>query len=154
MRSTLQRIDGEYRLLPPKTERGRRTIPLPTFAAEALRAHRDRQEFEARRAGENWSNEFDLVFTTETGRPLHGPNVTRRHLRRLLERAGLPPVRFDDLRHSATSLMIAQGILLTTIQEVLGHASFHTMHDVYAHLSVDLKRDAARAMDAAIGGDF
>ena len=103
--------------------------------------------------------------------PLYGPYITRRFQRILASicddcggrEAGhpdlrghvyhsLPRLRFHDLRHSCASLLLAQGVPLSTIQEVLGHTSYAFTRDVYAHLSDELKRDAATAMDRALGG--
>ena len=99
--------------------------------------------------GQKW-DDYGLVFTGERGQPLYGPNVTRR-FQNILEAAGLPRMRFHDLRHSCASLLLAQGVPLSTIQEVLGHTSYAFTRDVYAHLSDELKRDAAIAMDVALG---
>ena len=149
VRQSLQRIDGEYALVPPKTAQSRRSIMLPAFAVAALRAHRDRQAFERTRAGERWEDR-DLVFTSPTGHPLHGATVTRR-FQKLLAEAGLERMRFHDLRHSCASLLLAQGVPLSSIMDVLGHSSITTTRNVYAHLGDELRSEAARAMDAAIG---
>ena len=146
---TLQRINGVYEYLPPKTTKSRRTIPLPSIAVQALRRHRTRQLEERLRLGQKW-NEQDLVFTGATGQPLYGPYITRR-FQRILQQAGLPRLRFHDLRHSCASLLLAQGVPLSSIQEVLGHTSYAFTRDVYAHLSEELKKDAATAMDRALG---
>lgn len=148
VRQTLQRIDGKYQYLPPKTTKSRRTIPLPVLVVQALRRHRTRQLEERLRLGQKWDDR-GLVFTGERGQPLYGPNVTRQ-FQGILEAAGLPHMRFHDLRHSCASLLLAQGVPLSTIQEVLGHSSHAFTRDVYAHLSEELKRDAASAMDVAL----
>lgn len=149
VRQTLQRIDGEYRYLPPKTEKSRRTIPLPSIATQALRRLRAGSIAGALRAGRQW-DERSLVFTNLDGEPLYGPHVTR-HFQNILGKADLPRLRFHDLRHSCASLLLAQGIPLSTIQEVLGHTSYAFTRDVYAHLSDELKKNAADAIDAALG---
>jgi len=168
IRQTLQRVDGEYVYLPPKTSKSRRTIPLPGIAVQALRRHRTRQLEDRLRRGEKW-DDHGLVFTGANGQPLYGPFVTRRFQRILAstcqdcsggadghaaahEFRSLPRLRFHDLRHSCASLLLAQGVPLSTIQEVLGHTSYAFTRDVYAHLSEELKRDAATAMDSALGG--
>lgn len=90
------------------------------------------------------------MFTSPTGHPLHGPTVTRR-FQKLLADAGLERMRFHDLRHSCASLLLAQGVPLSSIMDVLGHSSITTTRDVYAHLGDELRDEAAQAMDAAIG---
>ena len=152
VRTTLHLVDGEYSLQPPKTEKSRRTIALPLIARDALRRHRTRQLEERLAAGAVWEGaDWDLVFTTPTGRPLHGPTVTRR-FQRLLPEIGLPRLRFHDLRHSCASLLLAQEVDLKSIQETLGHSSITVAMDVYSHLS-DRGRDAvAQRMGAALSG--
>lgn len=149
VRQTLQRLNGKYIFLPPKTEKSRRTIPLPTLAHNVLRRLRTEAIAETLRSGRQW-DEHSLVFRNMDGEPLYGPHVTR-HFQEILKRAELPRMRFHDLRHSCASLLLAQGIPLSTIQEVLGHTSYAFTRDVYAHLSDELKKDAANAMDAALG---
>jgi integrase len=148
VRQSLQRVNGEYELVPPKTALSRRTIVLPNFTIAALRAHRDRQAFERTRAGERWEGR-DLVFTSPAGHPLHGPTVTRR-FQQLLADAGLERMRFHDLRHSCASLLLAQGVPLSSIMDVLGHSSIATTRNIYAHLGDELREEAAQAMDEAI----
>ena len=110
------------------------------------------------------------LFTGARGQALDGPHVTRRFQRILAsvcrlcgaresDHAGaadhdfraLPRMRFHDLRHGAASLMLAQGVPLSTISDILGHSGIRITADTYAHLTDELKRDAANAMDAAFG---
>jgi integrase len=86
-----------------------------------LRSHRVRQ-IEARlAAGAAWRDQ-DLVFTNPVGGPIE-PVLLHRDFQRVLRKAGLPTIKFHALRHSAASLMLAQGVPLKTIQEILGHSS-------------------------------
>ena len=59
-------------------------------------------------------------------------------------KAGLPDMRFHDLRHSAASLMLAQGIPLRSIQDILGHSSIALTANLYAHVGEQLRREAGR----------
>lgn len=159
--NSLQRVPGErvegertaatYQLLEPKTEKSRRGLALPAVAVSALRAQRDRQTFERSAAKLEWANQWDLVFTTPFGKPLHGPTVTRT-FQEQLTKAKLPPMRFHDLRHGAATLMLVQGVPLKVVQEALGHASITVTADVYAHVLPELQRDAANRMDNALRG--
>jgi integrase len=72
-----------------------------------------------------------------------------RAFKALLIKGGLPDIRFHDLRHSAASLLIAQGVPLRTVIEVLGHSTITLTANTYAHLFSEAKRDAASAMDRA-----
>jgi integrase len=78
VRYQLQRLDGQYRLLEPKSHKGRRMVSLPLFASTGLRAHRTRQLQERLLAGADWQgDEWDLVFCTTRGTPLESRNLLR-----------------------------------------------------------------------------
>ena len=81
-------------------------------------------------------NEWDLVFTTELGRPLSGPSVTHR-FQKVLARVGIPKRRFHDLRHSCASFMLAQGVPLRVAMEVLGHADISVTANTYSHVMAE-----------------
>lgn len=70
----------------------------------------------------------------------------------MLQRAHLPHVRIRDLRHTAASLMLAQGIPPKVISEILGHIRIGITLDNYAHLFEPQRREAAEKMDALFGG--
>lgn len=148
VRRQLQRRAGGWRLVPPKTAKGKRTIALPDTAIAALRSHRTRQLEERMRAGPLWT-EHGLVFTRGDGEPLNGQAVTRR-LQAVMERGGLPRKRFHDLRHSCASLLLAQGVPMKLIQVTLGHTSMKTTADIYAHVAPGLREQVAAAMDGAL----
>ena len=93
----------------------------------------------------------DLVFTDSEGRPLHGSSITKR-FQQLLADADLPRMRWHDLRHGAVSLLLAQGVPLTSISDMLGHAGYAITKDTYGALADDLKRETADAMDIALRG--
>jgi len=149
---TVERIgrgrDSKLMLVEPKTLRSRRTLSLPEIAAKALRAHKVRQLEMRLAAGPLWQD-FGLVFTTGKATPVEPRNLYR-DFRRILKRAGLPAIRFHDLRHSAASLMLAQGIPLRSIQEILGHSSIALTANLYSHVGEQLKREAADAIDALL----
>jgi integrase len=145
----LQRVDGEVRLVEPKTIRSRRTLPLPESVIQSLRSHRVRQKEERLKAGEHWQ-EGGFVFTTTIGTPLDPRNVLREY-HAALKRTGLPRFRFHDLRHSCASLLLAQGVQPRTVMEILGHSQISLTMNTYAHVMPSMMRDAADAMDKALG---
>ena len=100
-------------------------------------------------AGSLWV-ETGLVFTTTVGTGLESGNVTK-HLQRILSRHDLPRLRFHDLRHSAASLLLAQGIPSRVVMEVLGHSRIGVTLDLYSHVLPSLLGDAADAMEHALG---
>jgi integrase len=149
--AALQRIKGQGpQLVETKTARSRRTIALPAMSIAALRQHYVRELEERAVAGSRWV-ETGFVFTTRHGRPLDGDNVTR-DFQRLLERCGLPRLRFHDLRHSAASLLLAQGVPPRVVMDVLGHSQIGVTMNLYTKVIPVLLDDAAKAMDRALGG--
>jgi site-specific recombinase XerD len=131
-----------------KTPRSRRALALPAVVAAALAAHRERQARERAAAGEQW-REHGLVFPSSIGTPL-GPRNLTRAFHGLLARSGLARMRWHDLRHSAASILLAQGVDLRTVMEVLGHSQIGVTMDTYAHVTPALGRRAAELMDAAL----
>lgn len=149
VRRQLQRIDGALTLVEPKTEQSRRTVNLPAVARAALTEHRIRQREERRAVGNRWI-EHNLVFPCTIGTPQDVSDVRKRFLA-ILTRAKLPVIRLHDLRHSAASLMLAQGASAKEIQAMLGHTTISTTMDVYAHLMDEARQESARRMDAVFG---
>ena len=150
VRVALQRVNGKLQLVEPKTLRGRRALPLPPSVVLALREHRRNQLEERLAAGPEWQDS-GLVFTTTIGTPLDATNVVRR-FRRVLTGAGLARMRYHDLRHACASLLLAQGVELRTIMEVLGHSQLSTTAEIYVHVLPALQRDAANRMEALLTG--
>jgi integrase len=145
VRNSLQRINGVFRLVEPKTRRSRRTVHLPAVVVAQLRAHRARQLEERLRAAQLWED-HGLVFATELGRPLHASSVTIR-FQRVLERAGLRRQRFHDLRHACASLLLAQGVSPRVVMEVLGHSQVTLTLNTYSHVIPSLGREAGDRME-------
>ena len=106
----LQRVNGAFTFFPPKTPRSRRTIAMPVPVAAALHQHMKHQLSERMVMGEAWEGDAwgALVFTDQVGRPLAGFHVSRR-FRKLLQLAGLPPMRYHDLRHGPLPLWPPKG---------------------------------------------
>jgi integrase len=127
----------------------RRTVDLPQRAVEALRSHRKRQIEEQLRAGSNWQD-YGLVFASGKGTPLDAQNIVNRHFKPLLRRAGLPDIRWHDLRHTYATLLLARGTHPTYVQKSLGHASVQLTLDRYSHWMPSMGRATASAMDDAL----
>ncbi len=150
VRKQLQRIDGKPQLVDLKTERSRRTLPLPAVTASILRAHRARQVQDRLLAGSRWQD-WGLVFASTIGTPLDPRNLTDRY-KALLAQAGLPNIRFHDMRHSCASLLIAQGVPLEIVSRILGHSQISLTMNTYVHLLPQAQQQAADAMDRLFGG--
>jgi integrase len=102
------------------------------------------------KSGCRWANNHDLVFTTRLGGPLDPRNVLRAFHTLLSAAAITPRRRFDDLRHSAASLLLAQGVQLVEVTMLLGHAEHRTTADLYGHLVKQTAARAATKMDAVL----
>ncbi len=154
VRQQLQRVGKRLVAQELKTEKSRRTLALPQVCLEALRAHRKRQLEERLKAGADWQD-TGLVFTTYArrgkgrtlGTGLHPRNVLRA-LHTLLAAAGLQRARFHDLRHSAASILIAEGVELVEVSMLLGHSELRVTADLYSHLQKQTAARAAQHMDA------
>jgi integrase len=145
VRYQLQRISGKLQLTQPKTEKSRRAIPMPAITRSALVAHLAAQRDARDLAGDRWVDS-GLVFTTGIGTPLDQRNMLR-DFYRLIKASNVPKIRFHDLRHSAATLLLAQGVHMKAVQEILGHSNFSTTANVYAHVLPSMKREAADRMD-------
>ena len=95
----------------------------------------------------------DLVFCNHQGNPIDTCNLYAREFLPTLSRAGLRRIRFHDLRHTYTSLMISQGVHIKFIQSQLGHASIQTTLDRYGHLLPELSQGVGERLDASVFGD-
>ncbi len=147
---TLVRVSGQWQFGEPKTARSRRAVALSDRALASLRRHRIGQKRARLRAGAAWK-EHDLVFVGPDGEPLYGAHVTERCLKPLLRRLDLPVIRFHDLRHTAATVLLTQGINPKVVSEMLGHASVELTLDTYTHVLPDMQAQVGVAMDAALG---
>jgi integrase len=148
---SLQRLNGETKLVEPKTRLSRRLLILPDSIAETLKEHLERQSMERQAAGRNWK-EWGLVFTTPIGTPLDGSNVTKA-FQRLLKKAGLPRRRFHDLRHNCATLLLVQVVALRVVMDILGRSQISLTLSTYSHVLPGLKREAAQQMDRLLTGE-
>jgi integrase len=121
---------------------------LPAVAREGLDRQRERQQVAKEAAGTAWQDRAGQVFTDAVGRPLH-PTAVSHAFRVAADGLGLP-VRLHDLRHTAATLLLGAGVPLKIVSETLGHSSIAVTADVYAHLTPELRREAATAMDRAL----
>jgi integrase len=149
VRRTIDRIEGRLRVDEPKSAAGRRTITLPARRVAALERHRARQSEERRLAGDRW-REHGLVFPSTIGTPLEPRNLLR-HCQATCDRLGLPRATFRQLRHTAASFLLAQGVPLKVVQTILGHGQIGLTADTYTHVLPELQADAAARQDALLG---
>lgn len=153
----IQTIDGSLTLVPfTKSDSSSRKIPMPDFIAQLLIKHREEQLYERGNAGDSWESwepdgrPHSFVFTSRNrpGRPIT-PSGDRTQWKRILGRAGLPESPPYRARHTAASEMIAVGVELTVVAEILGHANTTILQQVYAHAIEERKLSAATVLDLA-----
>lgn len=150
VRRTLSRVPGRWWVDEPKTSRSRRAIQLTEPTLAVLRAHRIRQAEQLLRIGHRVTD-GDFVFLDAAGDPLQGNHLTERELRPLLVAAGLPRIRFHDLRHTAATLLLASGTNPKVVSEMLGHSTVTLTLDTYAHVLPTMQAEAVQRLDQLLG---
>jgi integrase len=146
VRRTLTTAKGGPVLSEPKTKGSRRTVRLSVTASEALRSHLDRQLGEIDQAGDLW-RENGLIFASKSGSPLSRQHVTAHRFKPLFKRAGLPEMRFHDLRHTCATLLLSKNVNPKVVSEMLGHATIAITLDTYSHVLPNMQESAAKAME-------
>ena len=152
IRRGLHRVAGQGLVFEePKTDRSRRQLVLPQQLVEELIAHRKAQERERAESDGYWTD-TGMVFTNELGGPIDDRNDYR-EWRALLRSAKVRPVRLHDGRHTAATLLLANGVHPRVVMELLGHSQMRTTTDIYSHVLPALAREAADTMGAALFGE-
>jgi integrase len=147
----LQRTAGGPRWDDAKTAHSRRSIALTDIAIAALRRHLARQAEERSQLGKAWQD-HDFVFPNEVGNRLPSDLFSTNHwYGSVVQRAGLPIIRFHDLRHTAATLLLERGGNPKVVSEMLGHASVAVTLTLYGHVTPHMQREAAATMERALG---
>lgn len=149
LRKQVQRTPGGLILRDLKTAQSHSTVPLPAGCVAALVRHRRRQKEERLQAGRRWE-ERGQVFTTRTG-GLLAPETVRGAYLTLLHGAGLPRLTFHELRHTAASMLVAQGVDQRTAADILRHSP-RMLAEVYTHSSASQRRAAVDALSTLLEG--
>ena len=139
VRRQIARINGEVVEAPLKTKNAYRTLPLAEDTIGVLEAQRKKT------GSSQW------VFPSPTGGPI-SPDSVLHMLHRVLKRAGLPRVRFHDLRHTFATLALQNGVDVKTVSGMLGHFSAGFTLDTYAHVTTASQRQAAKTMGGILSG--
>lgn len=145
VRASLTQLPGGLVLQEPKTPHSRRVIALPHSCVITLHDHAARQRQAYERVQLGWSP-GSFVFATAGAAPYQPEQVTRA-FKLQADRAGLPPIRFYDLRHSHASLLLAEGTHSKIISERLGHANLQITERTYLHVPLSLQTQAANTID-------
>jgi integrase len=144
VRRSIAEVRGGLDINEPKTKSGRRQVPIPVFALQALRQHRESRGVVPHPTA--W------VFSNRTGGLIRKGNFFTGCWKPIRDKAGIPNARFHDLRHTTASLLVKRGIHPKTVQSILGHARFAITMDLYSHLMDGAHEEAAAALDELLGG--
>ncbi len=144
----VEELGASYIEAETKTKRSRRSIVLADFAIEALKQHRERQLVAKQRAGDSWQ-EHDYVFCSSVGRYLSPGHNALVQLKKLLEKAGLPDIRFHDLRHSSATMLLMMGVHPKIVQEILGHSDISMTLNIYSHVLPTIQESAIDKLNQA-----
>jgi integrase len=146
IRRQVQRQKGKGLVLTePKSAAGKRLVVLSSHTIGALQTHFNLQIDEKIAAGKRWQ-ENDLIFPSTFGTPLDHSNLSK-DFKESLKRAGLPEIRFHDLRHTSASLMLMQGVNPKIVQERLGHSDISLTLNTYSHVMPSMQESAAEKLD-------
>jgi len=115
---------------------------------KALEKHLDLQSFEKDIAGDRWQDQ-GLIFTSTIGTPFEQKKLHDQY-KKLLGDSGLSDIRFHDLRHTAATLMLLNGIPVIVVSKRLGHAKVSTTLDIYGHYMPGMQDEAANLMDSLV----
>jgi integrase len=146
----LVRERGHNTLGETKTRQGRRQINLTPRTVNALRVHRKKQLEEKMRRADLYKD-HGLIFASGVGTLVHPENMVKRSFKPLLETAGLPEIRFHDLRHTCATVLLGRRVHPKLVQELLGHATIAMTLDTYSHYLPSMGDQAAGAMGDALG---
>jgi integrase len=149
VRRTLTTAKGGPMLSSPKTKGSRRTVKLSQSALGTLRGHLERQLGKLDGAGDLW-HENGLIFVSESGEPLDRRYLTTHRFKPLLRGAGLPQIRFHDLRHTCATLLLMKNVNPKVVSEMLGHATIAITLDTYSHVLPNMQESAAAAMEEVL----
>ena len=132
VRRQVARVDGQIKEAPLKTKNSYRTVTISQQAIEVLKAQKKK------------TNDT-YVFPSPNGGPI-SPDSVNNMLKRVLERAGIPKVRFHDLRHTFATIALQNGVDIKTVSGMLGHFSAGFTLDTYAHVTTSAQKEAAQTM--------
>jgi integrase len=147
---TIQHSKAGFLFDDTKRKRSRRVVKLQDFVVKALTNLRNTQSIAS---NTGCQVEHDLIFRSGTGSPLRQRNV-KREFRRLLEAAGIRPIRLYDLRHTAATLAVAAGVSVKVISDQLGHASISFTLERYSHVLPSIQDEAAASVERILMGSL
>lgn len=152
VRHTMTMVAGRPAVGTPKTNAGVRRIALDTGTTSALRGWRKQQNADRLLMGSGWQDTLGLICTEADGTPIH-PQVMSRRFRAIVAAAGLPAIRFHDVRHTYATAALAAGVPVKVLSSRLGHADVSVTLRIYAHVMPGDDEAAATLVAAQIFGN-
>ena len=135
VRRQVARIDGEIVEAPLKTKNSYRAVTISQQAIEVLKQQKAKTK----------ELKDPYIFPSPNGGPI-SPDSVNNMLKRVLERAGIPKVRFHDLRHTFATIALQNGVDIKTVSGMLGHFSAGFTLDTYAHVTTSAQKEAAQTI--------
>ena len=132
-----------------KSIAGMRTLTLGTQTMQKMRDQLNFQNKERKALPRGQWIENDLIFPSLIGTPMNQSNLYK-SFKGIIRKAGLPDIRFHDLRHTAASLMLNHGTPVIVVSKRLGHAKVSITLDVYGHLIPQMQDEVAQLIDDLI----
>ena len=130
----------------PKTKSSFRTLPLIPAVEKLLLEEKERQEMFRRIFKNSYCRDYlDYICVDQSGHILR-PNFVSDHFAWIIRKYGLKKIRFHDLRHTCASLLLKERVPMKKIQTWLGHSTFSTTADIYAHLDFTAQEESANTM--------
>lgn len=139
-RRVYRQDDGVISIDSPKSRKSRRTVTIPQFALDVLRVHFARRRYDG-------ADDDDWVFPSRWGGTISQPNLLA-GMKRLIERATLPPITFHELRHTSLSILLQSGENVKVVQERAGHANVSTTLNIYGHVMPGMQKGAADRLES------
>ena len=134
------RLTGEETKTKSTKNNKQRTVSIPDYCAEILKAHKSNQLEKRFQVGDQWQNQ-DWVFTQWNGTPME-INTPSHWFKKFLKKNNIPHCKFHALRHTSATLLLAKGINIKTVSSRLGHSQLSTTN-IYLHNIEEAEREAA-----------
>lgn len=150
VRASLEQTKGNLRFKEPKTKKSKRTVILPAFTLETLRAHRKTQAETRLKLGKDY-HDNDLVCPRADGSPWPPDSLSTLFAARI-RKAPVPRVRFHDLRHTHATQLLKQGVHPKIVSERLGHSNISITLDTYSHVLPGMQEEAIAVFDRNFKG--
>ena len=123
-------------------------MPIDDFVYDYLIQLKAKQEDDKRFFGDGY-RDSGFICRWDDGNELKLSYVSHA-FKDLLKKSGMPVIRFHDLRHSTATNLLAKGVDLKIIQELLGHSSINTTANFYLHPDIEKKKQAVSVMTAML----